>query len=56
MIPDENAAPAPLVELRGENGIEFGPEPNFLLGFHLPVDRLRLLANINAAIDCDEYS
>lgn len=53
---DEDAAPAPLVELWGEHGIEFGPEPNYLLGFHLPVDRLRLLADINASIDCDEYS
>ena len=53
---DEDAAPAPLVELWGESGIEFGPEPNHLLGFHLSVDRLRLLADINASIDCDEYS
>ncbi|MFC7488131.1 DUF4279 domain-containing protein [Knoellia sp. CPCC 206453] len=53
---DENAAPAPFVELWGENGVELGSEPNYLLGFHLPVDRLRLLADIHASIDCDEYS
>lgn len=53
---DEDAPSAPSVELYGENGLEVGPEPHYLLGFHLSADRLRLLADIGASIDCDEYS
>lgn len=53
---DDDAPPARQVELVGENGPEVGPEPHDLLGFHLSAERLRLIADIGASIDCDEYA